>query len=75
MKCSTNNLFILIVVEWWGMFGSSTRSLQKFALRVLNLTCSASSGKRNWSIFENVSYLSNYMQLNLSLDSLQHSLM
>ena len=24
------------------MFGSSTRSLQKLALRVLNLTCSAS---------------------------------
>ena len=56
MKCSTNNLFILIVAEWLGMFGSSTRSLQKFALRVLNLTCNASSCERNWSIFENASY-------------------
>ena len=38
------------------MFGSSTRSLQKFALRVLKLTCSALGCERNWSIFENVSY-------------------
>lgn len=40
--------------EWWAMFGSSARSLQKFALRVLNLTCSASGCERNWSIFENI---------------------
>ncbi|RVW73543.1 hypothetical protein CK203_062078 [Vitis vinifera] len=31
-----------------------TPNLQKFAMKVLNLTCSASGCDRNWSIFENI---------------------
>ncbi|RVW36368.1 hypothetical protein CK203_083841 [Vitis vinifera] len=39
--------------EWWAAYGASTPNLQKFAMKVLNLTCSASGCERNWSIFEN----------------------
>ncbi|KAF8396293.1 hypothetical protein HHK36_017909 [Tetracentron sinense] len=38
--------------KWWGSFGSSTPALQKLALRILGLTCSASGCERNWSVFE-----------------------
>ncbi|KAL8520693.1 hypothetical protein ACS0TY_011297 [Phlomoides rotata] len=40
---------------WWEAFGTSTPNLQKFAVKVLNLSCSSSGCERNWSIFENVS--------------------
>ncbi|KAA0053509.1 uncharacterized protein E6C27_scaffold190G00660 [Cucumis melo var. makuwa] len=39
-------------VEWWDNFGQSTPNLQKFAIRILGLTCSASECERNWSVFE-----------------------
>ena len=42
---------------WWMRFGGSTPELQKFAIRVLSLTCSASGCERNWSIFESVIFL------------------
>ncbi|KAJ9698985.1 hypothetical protein PVL29_007853 [Vitis rotundifolia] len=38
--------------SWWMCFGGSTPELQKFAIRVLSLTCSASGCERNWSTFE-----------------------
>ncbi|RVW36052.1 hypothetical protein CK203_117295 [Vitis vinifera] len=41
------------VTEWWAAYGASAPNLQKFAMKVLNLTCSASGCERNWSIFEN----------------------
>lgn len=37
------------------MYGSSSPSLQTFAIKVLSLTCSSSGCERNWSIFEHVS--------------------
>ncbi|RVW16137.1 hypothetical protein CK203_074327 [Vitis vinifera] len=40
--------------EWWAAYGASAPNLQKFAMKVLNLTCSASDCERNWSIFENI---------------------
>ncbi|KAL6334662.1 hypothetical protein AAG906_019526 [Vitis piasezkii] len=40
--------------EWWVAFGASTPNLQRFAMKVLNLTCSASGCEWNWSIFENI---------------------
>ena len=33
--------------SWWMHFGGSTPELQKFAIRVLSLTCSASRCERN----------------------------
>ncbi|XP_042009196.1 uncharacterized protein LOC121757771 [Salvia splendens] len=36
---------------WWSMFGKDTRLLQKFAIKILTLTCSASGCERNWSVF------------------------
>ncbi|RVW91326.1 hypothetical protein CK203_035382 [Vitis vinifera] len=42
------------VTEWWAAYGASAPNLQKFAMKVLNLTCSASGCERNWSIFENI---------------------
>ncbi|RVW30873.1 hypothetical protein CK203_110515 [Vitis vinifera] len=38
--------------SWWMRFGGSTQELQKFVIRVLSLTCSASGCERNWSTFE-----------------------
>ncbi|XP_059669038.1 uncharacterized protein LOC132314159 [Cornus florida] len=33
--------------DWWSAYGSTTPNLQKFAIKVLSLTCSASGKKRN----------------------------
>ena len=43
--------------SWWMRFGGSTPELQKFAIRVLSLTCSPSGCERNWSTFESVIFL------------------
>ncbi|CAN1153200.1 hypothetical protein LINPERHAP2_LOCUS19253 [Linum perenne] len=40
--------------DWWSSFGDDVTELQKFAIRVLSLTTSASGCERNWSIFEMV---------------------
>ncbi|CAN1247801.1 hypothetical protein LINPERPRIM_LOCUS6495 [Linum perenne] len=40
--------------DWWSSFGDDAPELQKFAIRVLSLTTSASGCERNWSIFEMV---------------------
>ncbi|XP_050946565.1 uncharacterized protein LOC127151186 [Cucumis melo] len=40
------------LVEWWDNFGQSTPNLQKFAVRILGLICSASGCEHNWSVFE-----------------------
>eukprot|EP00253_Pinus_taeda_P036536 PITA_36536 len=36
---------------WWESFGGQCPKLQKFAIRVLTQTCSASGCERNWSVF------------------------
>ncbi|GMP56541.1 hypothetical protein CsSME_00020983 [Camellia sinensis var. sinensis] len=36
--------------DWWSAYGYSTPNLQKFAIKVLSLTCSASNCERNWSL-------------------------
>ncbi|XP_042453034.1 uncharacterized protein LOC122037575 [Zingiber officinale] len=38
--------------EWWECYKANTPELQKFAIKVLSLTCSASGCERNWSVFE-----------------------
>ncbi|XP_059667593.1 uncharacterized protein LOC132313007 isoform X2 [Cornus florida] len=40
--------------KWWDSYGSLTPHLQKFALKVLSLTCSASGCERYWSTFEHL---------------------
>ncbi|CAN1121273.1 hypothetical protein LINPERPRIM_LOCUS2097 [Linum perenne] len=40
--------------DWWSSFGDDVPELQKFAIRILSLTCSASGCERNWSVFERV---------------------
>nr|DAD48928.1 TPA_asm: hypothetical protein HUJ06_018865 [Nelumbo nucifera] len=40
--------------DWWITFGASTPNLQKIAVKILSLTCSASGYERNWSVFEHV---------------------
>ncbi|XP_010644982.2 uncharacterized protein LOC104877761 [Vitis vinifera] len=44
----------IVRTEWWAAYGASAPNLQKFAMKVLNLTCNASGCERNWSIFENI---------------------
>ena len=45
------NVF-LFAAHWWESFGSHCPQLQKFAIRILSQTCSASGCERNWSVFE-----------------------
>ncbi|XLS45017.1 hypothetical protein HN51_001882 [Arachis hypogaea] len=40
--------------QWWDSYGDEHPELQKFAIRVLSLTCSSSGCERNWSTFEMV---------------------
>jgi len=41
-------------IDWWQSYGADMgeTALQRLALRVLGLTCSASGCERNWSVFE-----------------------
>ncbi|KAL5154280.1 hypothetical protein HKD37_19G053669 [Glycine soja] len=39
---------------WWRMFVSQTPNLQKLAIKILSLTCSASGCERNLSVFEQI---------------------
>lgn len=48
------HLLIHFIASWWERFGEETPTLQKFAIRVLSLTTSASGCERNWSTFEQV---------------------
>eukprot|EP00253_Pinus_taeda_P004356 PITA_04356 len=38
--------------QWWEAFGGHCLELQKFAIRILIQTCSATGCERNWSVFE-----------------------
>ncbi|KAL6596062.1 hypothetical protein ACP70R_047426 [Stipagrostis hirtigluma subsp. patula] len=40
--------------DWWDSYGDDCPELQRFAIRVLSLTCSSSGCERNWSAFEQV---------------------
>ncbi|GJT77109.1 uncharacterized protein Tco_1043834 [Tanacetum coccineum] len=40
--------------EWWTLFGSSAPNLQRFAIKVLSLTCSSCGCERNWSVFQQI---------------------
>jgi hypothetical protein len=45
---------MFFAANWWESFGSHCPQLQKFAIRVLSQTCSASGGEGNWSVFEKI---------------------
>eukprot|EP00253_Pinus_taeda_P010457 PITA_10457 len=40
--------------HWWEAFGGQCPQLQKFAIRVLSQTCSASGCEHNWYVFERI---------------------
>lgn len=40
--------------QWWEAFGGQCPELQRFAIRILSQTCSASGCERNWSVFERI---------------------
>ncbi|GAU36121.1 hypothetical protein TSUD_374840 [Trifolium subterraneum] len=40
--------------QWWESYGDTCPELQRFAIRILSLTCSSSGCERNWSAFERV---------------------
>eukprot|EP00253_Pinus_taeda_P020741 PITA_20741 len=40
--------------HWWESFGGQCPQLQRFAIRVLSQTCSASGCECNWSVFERI---------------------
>ncbi|XP_065859631.1 nucleosome assembly protein 1;2-like [Euphorbia lathyris] len=54
MKMAVRQRTTVDPVDWWKSFGGSLPQLQKFAIKVLSLTCSASGCERNWSFFEHV---------------------
>nr|KYP34797.1 hypothetical protein KK1_044202 [Cajanus cajan] len=39
---------------WWESYGGRGKELQKVAMRILSLTCSATGCERNWSTFDQV---------------------
>ena len=45
---------ILHVDEWWRLFGTDARILQKLAIRLLSQTASSSGCERNWSLFDRI---------------------
>ena len=47
--------------KWWEMFGDGCLELKWFAIRVLSLTCSSSGCERNWSSFEMVIELHDFI--------------
>ena len=49
-----------MTTELWVAYGALAPNLQRFAIKVPNLTCSALGCEQNWSIFENVSDQNNY---------------
>eukprot|EP00253_Pinus_taeda_P009791 PITA_09791 len=40
--------------QWWEAFGGHVPELQRFAIRILSQTCSATGCERNWSVFERI---------------------
>eukprot|EP00253_Pinus_taeda_P027348 PITA_27348 len=40
--------------QWWEAFGGHVPKLQRFAIRILSQTCSATGCERNWSVFERI---------------------
>jgi len=40
--------------QWWESYGDEHPELQRFAIRVLSLTCISSGCECNWSAFERV---------------------
>eukprot|EP00253_Pinus_taeda_P012563 PITA_12563 len=40
--------------QWWEAFGGHCPELQRFSIRILSQTCSASGCERNWSVFERI---------------------
>ena len=42
--------------QWWDSYGDKCPELQRFAIRVISLTCTSSGYERNWSVFEMVSF-------------------
>eukprot|EP00253_Pinus_taeda_P031588 PITA_31588 len=40
--------------QWWEAFGGHCPELQRFAIRILSQTCSASRCERNWPVFERI---------------------
>ena len=39
---------------WWESYGGEGKELQKVAMKILSLTCSAIGWERNWSTFDQV---------------------
>jgi hypothetical protein len=42
--------------QWWDSYGDEYLELQRFAIRVLSLTCTSSRCEHNWNAFEMVSF-------------------
>ena len=45
---------MFFAAQCWEAFGSHCPELQRFAIRILSQTCSASGCERNWSVFERI---------------------
>ena len=56
-RIAINSRTLRSPTSWWMRFGGSTPKLQKFAILVLILTCSASGCEKNWSTFESIIFL------------------
>ena len=45
---------MFFAAQWWEAFSGQCPELQRFAIRILSQTCSASGCERNWAVFERI---------------------
>jgi hypothetical protein len=55
-------------IEWWNMYGSSAKTLHKFAVKVLSQVVNTSSAERCWSTY---SFIHNVKRNNLNADRVE----
>ncbi|XP_076928218.1 uncharacterized protein LOC143592101 [Bidens hawaiensis] len=53
-RASLNSYMDHVPITWWDNYGDEVPKLKAFAMKILCLTCSASSCERNWSTFSQV---------------------
>ena len=61
MENAINSRKTMPPAEWWEMFRDGCPKLKWFAIRVLSLTCSSFGCERNWSSFEMVIELHDFI--------------
>ncbi|XP_019427121.1 PREDICTED: uncharacterized protein LOC109335442 [Lupinus angustifolius] len=60
LKATIRQRDTLHPTKWWKNYGTHVPNLRKITMKVLNLTCSSSGCKHNWSTFEQLNDIDDY---------------